>query len=307
MTLHVEDREAPFVIGTTGGRILLAEERPGRPRRHLGRIVLLGCVVVLVLGTWIGAREVRSLLTPSQCRATAGGRTVRLAPDQMDNAATITAIAVRRGLPARAATIALATAMQESKIRNVEYGDRDSLGLFQQRPSQGWGTPQQILDPEHATMRFYDALVKVPGWQTMEITKVAQEVQRSAAPEAYAQHEPEARVLASALAGHSPAALGCRLRSEPTTGDVAGLERAMFTEYGLRPVPGARPGTLVVTIPDETLAWSVAHWGVAKAAATGVTRVEVAGRTWRRTADDSAFAWPSGGTGGARTVVLTLA
>ena len=73
----------------------------------------------------------------------------------------ITAIAIRRGLPPRAATIAIATAIQESKVRNITYGDRDSLGLFQQRPSQGWGTPEQILNPEYSTNKFYDALVKV--------------------------------------------------------------------------------------------------------------------------------------------------
>lgn len=101
------------------------------------------------------------LWTPEQCEVTAAGSTFQWAPDQASNAAAITAIAIKRDLPPRAATIAIATAMQESKVRNITYGDRDSLGLFQQRPSQGWGTPEQILNPEYSTNKFYDALVKV--------------------------------------------------------------------------------------------------------------------------------------------------
>ena len=111
----------------------------------------------------------------------------------------------RAGLPARAASIALATAYQESKLRNLDDGDRDSLGLFQQRPSQGWGTEKQMLDPDYATNAFYDALAKVDGYREMEITEAAQAVQRSGLPEAYADHEEDARALASALTGNSPA------------------------------------------------------------------------------------------------------
>ena len=102
--------------------------------------------------------------------------------EQAENAALITAISVRRGLPARAASIALATAYQESDLTNLEHGDRDSLGLFQQRPSQGWGTPEQILDPVYATNAFYDALAEVDGYESLEITEAAQEVQRSGFP-----------------------------------------------------------------------------------------------------------------------------
>ena len=105
-------------------------------RRGFAAAVAIGVAVVLVF-------VVRALTAPTAgvgCVATVGGMSAELSPEQMGNAATIAGIAVRRGLPARAATIAIATAMQESKLVNVEYGDRDSLGLFQQRPSQGWGT-----------------------------------------------------------------------------------------------------------------------------------------------------------------------
>ena len=155
------------------------------------------------------------MVTGERCEVTASGTTFEWAPDQASNAAAITAIAVQRDLPPRAATIAVATAMQESKVRNVRFGDRDSLGLFQQRPSQGWGTAEQILDPEYSTNRFYDALVEVDGYTDMDIAEAAQAVQRSAAGEAYAQHESQARVTASALSGQTAAGIGCAL-DDPT-------------------------------------------------------------------------------------------
>ena len=104
----------------------------------------------------------------------------------MQATAVIAAVAQRRGLPPRAVTIALATAIQESKLRNITYGDRDSVGLFQQRPSQGWGNREQILDPAYAANRFYDALVRIEGYEDMRITEIAQRVQRSAEPKASA-------------------------------------------------------------------------------------------------------------------------
>ena len=102
-------------------------------------------------------------------------------------------VSVRRGLPPRAASIAIATAYQETGIRNLDYGDRDSVGLFQQRPSQGWGTKQQLMDPYYAAGKFYDALVKIENWETADINDVAQQVQRSGHPEAYRDHEADAR------------------------------------------------------------------------------------------------------------------
>jgi hypothetical protein len=122
-----------------------------------------------------------------------------LSPEQAASATTIAAVARARRLPDRAVVIALATAQQESRLRNIRYGDRDSLGLFQQRPSQGWGTPEQILDPTYATGRFFDHMVNVPGWQTGRVTDVAQSVQRSGHPEAYQQWEPMATELAEAM------------------------------------------------------------------------------------------------------------
>ncbi len=127
------------------------------------------------------------------------GSAVTITPEQAGNAATIAGVAWERGLPDRAVVIALATAQQESGLRNIDYGDRDSLGLFQQRPSQGWGSEAQVQDPEYAAGQFFDRLVGVPGWDTGRLTDVSQAVQRSGFPEAYQKHEAMAIDLTAAL------------------------------------------------------------------------------------------------------------
>lgn len=115
--------------------------------------------------------------------------------EQLGNARTIVRVGATLQLPPQAWVIAVATAMQESTLFNLHRGDRDSLGLFQQRPSAGWGTPTQILDAEYAAGKFYEALAKVPGWQSMSLTEAAQAVQRSAFPLAYAKWETDARAV----------------------------------------------------------------------------------------------------------------
>ena len=239
------------------------------------------------------------------CTATASGATAEVAPDQAANAAIIAAVAVRRQLPARAATIGITTAVQESKLRNIEYGDRDSLGLFQQRPSQGWGTREQILDPVYASGQFFDALAKVDGYERMPITQVAQRVQRSAFPDAYADHEPQGRAMASALSGYSPGGFNCVLRGptdaaeqEPgpsgMTPRAAAVARAADREAGRRAVvPSTTDGkSLRFTLPvaaGDRLSWSFAQWAVARADGLDVIAVDVADQQWRR--DDSTEGW----------------
>ena len=116
--------------------------------------------------------------------------------EQVPNAKTIQATGLAMGVPARGQIVALVTALQESGLRNLTYGDRDSLGLFQQRPSQGWGTATEILDPVHVSTRFFEALQQVSGWQSLS---VAQAVQKSVFPDAYAKWEPLATALQKAL------------------------------------------------------------------------------------------------------------
>lgn len=115
--------------------------------------------------------------------------------EQTDNAATIVNIVAQRGLPKRAAVIAISTVIVESRLVNVGYGDRESLGLYQQRPSQGWGSPEQVLNPDYATRIFLDRLIALPGWATMPPGTAAQAVQRSAFPDRYAPQEAPAAAL----------------------------------------------------------------------------------------------------------------
>ncbi|HSU03232.1 MAG TPA: hypothetical protein VLK03_11830, partial [Nocardioides sp.] len=143
----------------------------------IGAVVALGAVATaLVL---VDRGGVPSILDTNGCTAEVDGHSVDVDLEQAENAALITAISIERGLPARAASIALATAFQESKLYNIDYGDRDSVGLFQQRPSQGWGSVEQLMDPVYSTNAFFDALEKVDGYREMDITVAAQEVQRS--------------------------------------------------------------------------------------------------------------------------------
>jgi hypothetical protein len=159
-----------------------------------------GLVALLIVGlAWkADAEDPAQPPAPVACALPASG--VSLTDEQIGNARTIAQVTRDRGLPERAVVVALATAMQESALRNLDHGDRDSLGLFQQRPSQGWGTPEQVQDPVYATGAFLDHLVLVPDWQTMRVTDAAQTVQRSGFPEAYQKHAEMAVELATLLA-----------------------------------------------------------------------------------------------------------
>ncbi|MCR6488308.1 C40 family peptidase [Amycolatopsis sp. OK19-0408] len=121
--------------------------------------------------------------------------------EQMGNAAVIVAIGKQRGVPEPGWMVAIAAALQESGLRNLSYGDRDSLGLFQQRPSMGWGSPAQLTTPAYAATTFFEHLQATPGWQQMSVTDAAQAVQRSGFPHAYAKHEDAARAIVAAVSG----------------------------------------------------------------------------------------------------------
>ncbi|GAA1142779.1 hypothetical protein [Nocardioides aquiterrae] len=266
--------------------------------------------------------DVSPLFQPDECTATVSGRTVTLTPEQAENAALITAVSVGRGMPARAATIALATAYQESKLYNLETGDRDSAGLFQQRPSQGWGTRAQVTDPYYATNAFYDALEKVDGYEGMRVTVAAQEVQRSGFPEAYADHEADARVLASALTGNSPHAFSCRIDRTPAPErdklTAAGLthradvvRREVGDLFGSPPMGGFAPGGVTtghmegsahydgravdvfvrpVSPENKVRGWAIAQYLVAMADRLGVEHVIFDDRIWT-SGDRSGDGW----------------
>lgn len=139
-------------------------------------------------------------------------RAGQLGDEQMRNAAVIVQVGQQMQIPPRGWVVAVATAMQESRLINLGFlgrrNDHDSLGLFQQRPSQGWGTPEQVMDPQYSSRKFYEKLMTVPNWERLSLTDAAQRVQRSAYPDAYAQHEPTASLAVNVLTNGGARAAG---------------------------------------------------------------------------------------------------
>jgi hypothetical protein len=207
------------------------------------------------------------------------GSPYSLSTEQAANAATITATAIRRKLPARAAEIALATALQESKLVNLEYGDRDSVGLFQQRPSQGWGTAGQILDPRYAAGKFYDRLVKVRDWQRRPLTEAAQAVQRSGHPDAYAQWEDQAQVLGRTFSGSVSAGLSCAFPAPTVAAPPARVVQLLMADL---PATRLTATERRAEVRPATAAWATVSWLVAHADRLGVDSVGYAGQRWSR-------------------------
>ncbi|MFE6833224.1 hypothetical protein ACFVFI_00055 [Streptomyces sp. NPDC057705] len=295
------------------GRV--SENRDSRPRRRRPLRAAVGLLVLLaVIGYFAVQRASNGGGGAPYCTARMytgdyDGTSVsyEMSPEQAANAATIAAVGVAKGLPDRAVTIALATAMQESALRNLDHGDRDSLGLFQQRPSMGWGTPEQIRDPVYSAGIFYDHLVDVPGYSRLPLTVAAQKVQRSGFPQAYAKHEPDATVLTAAFGGDGILECG---GPEPTgPGDPAKVRSEMvriFGEDGLHTIPlqtglGGQTGqagrdsvvgkggpepevTLVEKANGGEAAMrhsrAMAYWAVANAKELGISRVSFSLRAW---------------------------
>jgi len=267
--------------------------RTRRVRQRRLRIALALAIVAALVGAAIGIRALLQTPKPpvaAGCEVTIGQATYQLDLEQASNATTIAAVGKRLGLPDHAVTIALATALQESGLQNLGYGDLDSLGLFQQRPSQGWGTAAEILTPRYAATAFFDHLAAVPGWDALPVTVAAQEVQRSSSPNAYAQWEAEARTLAEGLTGEAPSALSCQFPDSPP-GATAPLTDTMNLELG--------PPTLGVPVVAAR-GWTVASWLVGHATQFGITSVAYGGQGWT-SARGSWAADPGAGS----TVVVT--
>lgn len=215
---------------------------PPAPRhkagRRLGCLVVVGAVALLMVAVigvvYAGPPPKRPVTCVAALTAPppAGrqGRGPRWTDEQRRNASSILETGRRLGVPDRARWIALATAMQESSLRNLAGGDRDSAGLFQQRPSQGWGTLVQVRDPGYAASQFYDRLLDLPDWERMALTDAAQSVQRSAFPDAYAKWEqPAADLLASLGAGRSPVCAAIPSDGAPaSSGSVLDFARAQI-------------------------------------------------------------------------------
>jgi hypothetical protein len=252
-----------------------------------------------------------ALPEPTSCTVTAAAGTplpsaspesVVLDPEQLANAATIGAVGIRRKMPDKAIVVALATAWQESKLINLPDGDRDSVGLFQQRPSQGWGTPEQLADPRFAAGAFYTSLTKVKGWQDMQVTDAAQAVQRSAHPGAYEKWSDKASVLTRAFTGEAPGAVACTLADTPASrGPIAvtALVASMKLDWGngVRSSPVTDLVGLALTVRDPQAGWQYAHWLVAHAEDRGIKRVRFADLEWTAKSGAWAHVTDSAGAG----------
>ena len=251
---------------------------------------VLAVAVATATGVGFGVHALlRTVTTPAPaCTVGTGDTALLLAPDQAEDAATIAAVAKRLGMPDHAVTVALATALQESKLHNYPFGDRDSLGLFQQRPSQGWGRPVQLLTPAYAAEAFYRHLAQVDGWETLPVAAAAQAVQHSADGAAYAQWEEDARSMARALTGEIQHGMACRY---PTPAQARGKALTAVAEQELG------PGVLQQTGGTVAQDWTVAEWLVGHAYAYGIVSVSVRGQRWTNDGewhhDDQATGPPS--------------
>jgi len=283
-----------------------------RIRTAVAAVVVLA--VTVTVGTFVLVHRLGkdlSLRLPLHaCVVDSGtGGEVELDADQMANAATVSAVGISRQVPQRAVVVALATAFQESKLHNLVGGDRDSIGLFQQRPSQGWGTPEQISDQRYAAGRFYTSLLKIKGWETLRVTDAAQAVQRSAHPEAYEKWADKADLLARALTGDATGAVACTLTDRP---DKRGPAAADALAAGLRldwgagtnPVASADLPGLALAVADVRVGWQYAHWLVAHAQDSGVKRVRFTDREW--TATGGSWAKVDAGADDGRRVVAEV-
>jgi hypothetical protein len=220
---------------------------------------------------------------PTACLAGPGDQAVQLSIGQAGIAATIAGVASHRGMPTRAVAIAYATALQESKMANLHYGLQDSVGVFQQRPSQGWGTAAQIENPVYATGRFFAALAQVPRYRRLPIYVAAQDVQRSADGSAYAQYAGVGTEMARAFTGTQPHAVWCSYGSPVGHARLAAARTALDGAFGrLVSTPVGDPGERVAvsSVPEG---WAVAAWLVSHAARYGITDVRYAGFQWLST------------------------
>jgi hypothetical protein len=255
---------------------------PTTRRRRRGRSgISLLIAVVVVLGLYVAFRSVAPLLQGSDCTAAGDGEDIALNPGQAAIAATIAGVAARDALPPRAVTIAYAAAMQESKLENLNYGDRDSVGVFQQRPSQGWGKRSELENPVYATSKFFGALARVPGYQRMPIYQAAQAVQHSADGFAYQQYGPLAAHMTPAFTGQAPHAVWCWYSPK-----IGGPARADAASQGLAQTFGpqearvtADPG-LIVRVGGARRGWAVAAWLVSHAQQYQIADVQFGGYQW---------------------------
>jgi len=245
-------------------------------------------------GAYFAFRHVAPLLAPaSGCEVKTSGQVFKLDPSQAGIAATIAGVARRHELPAHAVTVAYATALQESKLQNLRFGDLDSVGVFQQRPSEGWGTRRQLEDPVYATTKFFQALTKVPRYLQIPVYRAAQAVQRSADGTAYIQYQQMAAGLTRGFTGSDPRSVWCwyngRTHGRPR---LAAAGQDLTRAFGPLAVRTAGDPRMIVTVPHRAEGWSVATWLVSHASHYGIRDVRYGRYEWR--AAKGASGWTRG-------------
>ena len=259
-------------------------------------IVIAAVLAVLAYGAYtVYQRFVVQVLTIPGCQAGFGDNAVALDFGQAADAATIAGVAVHNHLPSRALTIAYATAWQESKLENLTYGDRDSVGIFQQRPSQGWGSTAELEDPVYATQAFLNKLVQVPAYQTIPVYQAAQDVQASADGYAYQQYATTGQLMAAdyttaphaVTCWYSPDAQAAAQNVSPRlnlTGAAKELDHVFGTPgdagSALTGVTRLSSETADQVVPVAGAGWTVADWLVANASSYGITQVSYDGYQW---------------------------
>jgi len=274
---------------------------PTKSRRGVLTPGILLLVIALVVVGYLVLRQSKPLLTGSGCQAGQGAAAVALDPEQAAIAATIAGVAHQRSMPPHAVTVAYAAALQESKLHNLSYGDRDSVGVFQQRPSEGWGPARKLKDPVYATTRFFQALSAVPDYLHKPVYRAAQAVQRSADGYAYIQYQPEAAALATDFTGHNAHAVWC-WSAVPTRAkaNLTAARRGLAHAFG--PISSHRAATpgddpaMLVPASRPAVGWAVAAWLVTHASSYGIHDVRYAGFRWQESSGSSGWTRDKGQT-----------
>ncbi|WP_100446343.1 hypothetical protein [Glycomyces xiaoerkulensis] len=241
-------------------------------------------VLTLAVGLTAGCTDdVKDALSPEPtgCHIGDGAEPLHLTSEQTHNAATIAAVGQRDGMSERAVAVAIATAFQESGLVNVDYGDRDSLGLFQQRPSAGWGTEEEVLDPVYSSFKFYEKLRRIDGWEEMAIGDAAQAVQVSAHPDLYHQWEDDAFAVAAALAGGQRSGVSCMVPDSRERSLDAQALAADFAEQWGAEVADVDGPVVAIASEDRAGGWNRASWAVAKSHEYDFASVAYGGRHWQ--------------------------
>jgi hypothetical protein len=292
--------------GRRGGSVDTVPHNPARLRAR----VIVGSTLLLVLAVAVYAiyhtgPSGTPAPPPPGCQAGTGVEAITLDTDQAAIAATIAGVAARRHLPRQAVTIALAAALQESKLHNLDYGDRDSVGIFQQRPSEGWGPAASLENPIYATTKFFAALNRIHGYTTMPVSAAAQAVQHSADGSAYAQWTQLAGQLSGYFTGQSPHGVSCWFtpaakanltgmiqrvaQTFGPSGRTAVVARVALTRSGKK-----GKGSTADLHVRQAQAWTVANWLVAHAQDYGLSQVRYAGYVWK--AANGSMGWQRAAT-----------